>query len=70
MSLVKNYISCQRRRTGKKQTTFYNYPLLLHVYIFLLPKYKVNAEGYSDHATSERSQQSDIQFLQQRSEQF
>ena len=40
------------------------------MYIFLLPKFKDNAESYSDHAASARTQQSDIQVLQLKSKQF
>ena len=66
------YIFCQRRKNGKKKgkkqlftITFYRY-----MYMFLLPKCKVNAESYSNHATSAQTQQSDIQVLHQRFEQF
>ena len=37
---------------------------------FLLPKCKVNVKSSSDHAVRAQTQQSDIQVLQQMSEQF
>ena len=52
------------------KTIIYNYSLLLPEYIYLLPKCKVSVQSYSDHAVNAQIQQSDIQVLQQRSEQL
>ena len=62
------YIFCQRRK--RKRTTIDSHSLMFFMFIFLLHKCKVNTESYFGHAGSARSQQSDIQLLRLRSEQF
>ena len=57
---------------GGKMTTIYSYSLMFFMFMFLLPKSKINAKSKInvDHAAIARTQQSDIQVLQLRSEQF
>ena len=48
------------KKNRKKQ--LYTVTLFCYMYIFLLPKCKVNTESYSDHAAM-GTQQSDIKIL-------
>ena len=65
-----SYLKKKILSNEKKKTIIYNYSLLLPEYIYLLPKCKVSVQSYSNHAISAQIQQSDIQVLQQRSEQL